>query len=160
MSTGRGPETVVVEGVDSLTGVDELDRWWHYNRSIRLYGLLALAGTKLADIVTTAVGVRYVPTIVEANPIADRVFVELGLFTGLTFLGFTTVFFAACAAELFGLEVRRRLGLPKTALFAQASVYLTLSVLFALVTLHNTALIADQAAYMIGDLLTPPSALQ
>lgn len=136
-----------------------IDNWWRYNRSIRFYGLTFLIGTKLTDIVTTAVGVRYIPGIIEANPIADHFFVELGLATGLTVVGFATVFFAACAAELFGLEVRRRLGLPKTALFAQASIYLTLSVLFGLVSIHNAALIADQTVYVINDLLVPPAGL-
>lgn len=131
------------------------DNWWRLNRSIRFYGLTFLIGTKLADVVTTAVGVKYVPTIVEANPIADHFFTELGLFTGLLVVGFATVCFAACAAELFGIEVRRRYGLPKTALFAQASIYLVLSVLFGLVAIHNTMLIADQATYMLNDVLGP-----
>lgn len=145
--------------IRSVAESDDTGGWWRYNRSIRLYGLAVLAGTKLADVVTTAVGVRYVPAVVETNPVANRVFVEVGLFGGLTFLGFATVLFAACAAELFGLEVRRRLGLPKTALCAQASVYLMLSALFGLVALHNAALIADQATHVIGDVLTPPAAL-
>jgi len=131
--------------------------WWQLNRSVRFYGLTFLIATKTADIVTTAIGVRYVPTIVEANPVADHFFVEIGLFTGLTVLGFASVLFAACAAELFGLEVRRRFGLPKTALFAQASIYLTLSLLFAVVAVHNGLLIADQVTYMLGETLLSPA---
>ncbi len=129
------------------------DGWWRANASIRFYGLVLLAGTKLADIVTTAVGVRYIPTITEANPFADWVFVEWGLFTGLTVLGFVAVLFAVCAAELFAIEVRRSLGLSKTALFAQASIYLILSTLFGVVAVGNGLLIADQVTYMLGDLL-------
>ena len=136
---------------------DPGDSWWRWNRSIRFYGLVLLVGTKLADIVTTAIGVRYIPAIVEANPVADHFFVEVGLFTGLTVLGFASVLFAACAAELFGLEVRRRFGLPKTALFAQASIYLTLSLLFAVVAVHNGLLIADQVTYMLGETLLSPA---
>lgn len=135
------------------------DGWWRYNRSIRFYGLTFLAGTKLADVVTTVVGVQYVPSIVEANPVADTLFVEMGLVTGLTVLGFATVLFAACAAELFGLEIRRRFGLPKTALFAQGSIYLILSVLFGLVAIHNATLIADQTSYMLDGVLVPPAVL-
>lgn len=135
------------------------DSWWLRNRSIRWYGLLALAGTKLADVVTTAVGVRYVPAVVEANPVADRIFVEAGLLSGLTVLGVAAVLLAACAAELSGVEIRRRFGLPKTALFAQASVYLTLSLIFGLVALYNTALIADQAIHMINDVFAMPNGL-
>lgn len=127
------------------------DVWAQRNRSIRFYGLVFLVGTKLTDVITTAVGVRYIPAIVEANPVAGGLFAELGLLTGLTVLGAVTVLFAAGAAELFGLEVRRRFGLPKTALFAQASIYLTLSVLFGLVSIHNAALIADQVGYLLGD---------
>lgn len=132
--------------------------WWRCNRSVRSYGLLFLVGTKLADIVTTAIGVRYIPSIIESNPVADHLFAEMGLVTGLTVVGFATVFFAVCAAELFGLEVRRRLGLPKTALFAQASIYLLLSVLFGLVALHNTMLVAEQVTYMLGEMLLSPGA--
>ena len=132
---------------------DPGDSWWRWNRSIRFYGLVLLVGTKLADIVTTAIGVRYIPAIVEANPVADHFFVEMGLLTGLAIMGFTTVFVAACAAELFGLEVRRRFGLPNTALFAQASIYLILSVLFGLVAIHNSLLIADQVTHMLGNML-------
>lgn len=133
-------------------GVD----WWHLNRSIRFYGVTALVATKAADIVTTAIGVRYIPAIVEANPVADQFFVELGLFTGLTVLGFASVLFAVCAAELFGLEVRRRFGLPKTALFAQSTIYLTLSLLFAVVAVYNGLLIADQVTHMLGERLFSP----
>lgn len=131
----------------------ELDRryWRRYNRSIRCFGIVLLGGTKLADAATTAVGLQYLPTITEANPIADHFFVEWGLFTGLTLLGFASVLFAVCAAELFGLEVRRRLGLPKTALFAQLAIYLTLSVLFGLVAVRNGLLIGDQVLYVLGE---------
>lgn len=130
--------------------------WWRRNRSIRWYGLAALAGTKLADIVTTAVGVRYVPGIIEANPVADWLFAELGLYTGLALLGVVTVCFAAGVAELFGIEVRRRYGLEQTALFAQLSIYLTLSALFAAVAVHNGLLIADQAIQAVDATLLPP----
>jgi len=132
------------------------DPWWRYNRSVRFYGVVGLGATKLADVVTTAVGVRHVPSIVEANPVAEGLFAELGLVTGLTVLGFASVLFAACAAELFGLEVRRRFGLPRTALFAQASIYLTLSVLFGLVAAHNGLLIADQATGLLAGTFAPP----
>lgn len=126
-------------------------RWQRYNRCIRCYGVVLLVGTKLADAVTTAVGLQYLPAITEANPLADHLFVEWGLFTGLTLLGFISVLFAVCAAELFGLEVRRRLGLPRTALFAQVSIYLTLSALFGLVAIRNGLLIADQTVYVLGE---------
>ena len=132
------------------------DLWWRLNGTIRFYGLVLLVGTKLADIATTAVGLKYIPAIVEANPLANQLFAEWGLFTGLTVLGFMSVFFAAVAAELFGLEVRRRLGLPKTALFAQAMVYAALSACFGLVAIQNGLLIADQTHYMLGEILLPP----
>ena len=133
--------------------------WWRCNRSIRYYGLLALAGTQLADIVTTAVGVWLVPTIVEANPVADRLFAEVGLLAGLLLAGGLTVVFAAGAAELFGIEVRRRFGLPTAALFAQLSIYLALSALFGAVAVHNGLLIADQTIHALDGVFASPSAL-
>jgi hypothetical protein len=155
MSTRRdridGTDGIRWRGQRSRHAADSRDVWARRNRSIRFYGLVFLVGTKLTDVVTTAVGVRYIPAIVEANPVAGGLFAELGLLTGLTVLGAATVLFAACAAELFGLEVRRRFGLPKTALFAQASIYLTLSALFGLVSIHNAALIAEQVGYLLGD---------
>jgi hypothetical protein len=129
------------------------DVWSRRNRSIRFYGIVFLLGTKLADIITTAIGIRYIPAIVEANPIANGAFAELGLVTGLTVFGAASVLLATCAAELFGIEIRRRFGLPKMALCAQASIYLSLSVLFGLVSMHNAALIADQVGYLLGKAL-------
>lgn len=163
MSTRRDSKTFLNSTVsvhdrsrrNALSRRESVD-WWRLNRSIRFYGLLFLVATKTADIVTTVIGVQYIPAIVEANPVADRLFVELGLFTGLSVLGFASVLFAVCAAELFGLEVRRRYGLPKTAIFAQASIYVTLSFLFAVVAIHNGLLIADQVTYLLGEMLSPP----
>jgi hypothetical protein len=138
--------------------VRSIEEWWRYNRWIRFYGIILLGGTKFADVLTTAVGLRYFPAIAEANPFAGHLFGEWGLLTGLTLLGFASVLFAICAAELFGLEVLRRFGLPKTALFAQASIYLTLSLLFGLVAIQNGVLIADQTVYMLDDtLLSSPA---
>jgi hypothetical protein len=144
---------------DSGTKFRAVEKWRRYNRSIRFYGVVMLFGTKLADAVTTAVGLQYFPAIAETNPVADHLFVEWGLLTGLTVLGFASVLFAVCAAELFGLEVQRRFELPKTALFAQASIYLTLSVLFGLVAVQNGLLIADQTVYMLDDMLLSPPAI-
>jgi hypothetical protein len=143
-------------GLRSATKRRREDHWWRYNRSIRFYGIVFLAGTKAADIVTTAVGIRLVPSIIEANPFAGGLFADLGLFTGLTLLGFASVLFAAGTAELFCIEIRRRLELSKTALFAQLSIYLTLSVLFGLVAIHNAVLVGDQVLNLLGDMLTAP----
>jgi hypothetical protein len=142
--------------VRSAAGRRREDHWWRYNRRIRFYGIVFLVGTKAADIVTTAVGIRHVPSIIEANPFAGGLFADLGLFTGLTLLGFASVLFAASTAEVLCIEIRRRLELPKTALFAQLSIYLTLSVLFGLVALHNAVLVGDQVLIRLGDLLTAP----
>lgn len=132
---------------------ETVEEWWHYNRFIRCYGVPLLIGTKLADVITTAVGLRYLPAIAEANPIANHLFAQWGLYTGMAVLGAASVAFAAGAAEVFGLEVRRRYGLPKTALFAQASIYLTLSVLFGVVAVHNGLLIADQTTHAVDALV-------
>lgn len=124
--------------------------WWRANGLIRFYGVVFLVGTKIADIVTTVVGLRFVPGIIEANPVADTVLAEWGLFGGLSVLGFASVAVAVLAAELFGVEIRRRLGLSKAALLAQASVHATLSALFGLVAIHNGLLIADQVTHTLG----------
>lgn len=159
MRTGQTRSSERIIG-DGYATTNRTGSWWRRNRSIRWYGLLALAGTKFADVVTTAVGVRYIPTIVEANPIAHWTFAGTGLFSGLTLLGVFAIVLAACGAELSGVEIRRRFGLPKTALVAQASVYLIVSAIFGLVALHNSALIAEQATHMIDDVFAMPSALE
>ena len=157
MSTQRDGATGGTRGAVERRVADDVG-WWRHNRSIRWYGVAALAGTQLADIVTTAVGVLLVPTIVEANPVADRLFAEVGLLAGLFLAGCLTVLFAAGAAELFAVEVRRRLGLPTTALAAQLSIYLALSALFGAVAVHNGLLIADQVIHAIDGVLASPSA--
>lgn len=159
MSTRRGRFGVGAVGDAESTATasrrDSTARWWRVNGLIRLYGLVVLVGTKLADVVTTAVGLRYVPGIVEANPLANAGFTGIGLLCGLTLLGFASVALAALAAECFGVEIRRRLGCPKTALFAQASVYAALSVLFGAVAVHNGLLIADRTTRALVELLGP-----
>lgn len=157
MSTRRGRFGVGAvgdaESAATASKRDSTARWWRANGLIRLYGLVFLVGTKLADVVTTAVGLRYVPGIVEANPLANAGFAGVGLLCGLTLFGFASVGFAALAAECFGVEIRRRLGRPKTALLAQASVYATLSVLFGTVAVHNGLLIADRTTRALVGLL-------
>jgi len=67
MSTRRDGTTGGATG--SIEGYADDTYWWRCNRSIRCYGLLAL---------------------VEANPLADRLFAEIGLLAGLVLAGMLT----------------------------------------------------------------------
>ncbi len=150
MATKRGDRAGGTVATHGAAGRGECNTdWWRHNRSIRWYGVAALAGTQLADVLTTAVGVLFVPTIVEANPVANRLFAEVGLLAGLVLAGSLTVLFAAGAAELFGFELRRRFELPTTALAAQLSIYLALSALFGAAAIYNGLLIVDQTLYAL-----------
>ena len=128
------------------------EHWWRLNRTLGFYGFVTLAGAKVADAVTTAVGVRYVPGIVELNPFADAVFAGNGTFAGLAVLTFATVAVATVAAEALAVEIRRRFGLNRLALLAKAAIYGSLTVLFGAVAVNNSLLISEQVQSHLADL--------
>lgn len=129
------------------------DHWWLLNRVVRFYGFVLLAGTKTADAVTTAIGIRFVPGIVELNPVADAVFVDNGTFAGLAVLSVATIALATLAAEYLSVEIRRRLGLDRLALVSQATIYGTLSVLFGAIAVSNALLISEQVHEYVSEVL-------
>ena len=132
----------------------DADRWWLLNGKLRFYGFVFLAGTKLADALTTAVGVSYVPGIVELNPFAAAVFAGNGTVTGLVVLSFATVAVATLAAEWLAVHIRRRLGMDRAALLAKAAVYGVLSLLFGAIALNNALLISDRVQAYFSELLS------
>jgi len=129
------------------------DRWWLLNGTIRFYGLFLLIMTKTTDAVTTAIGLRYVPGIVELNPLADAVFAGGGTVAGLAVLSFATVGVAMLAAELLAIEIRRTLQMDCTALLAKAVVYGALSLLFGWVSVNNALLISEQVQQYFSEML-------
>lgn len=140
-------------GRDRTRGRIDREQWWLLNGTIRFYGFVLLAGTKSADAITTAVGLRYVPGIVEMNPVADAVFADNGTFAGLAVLSFATVAGTVLWTELLAVEVRRRLRMDRLALLAKATIYVVLSALFGAIAVNNAILIADGVHWYVSDLL-------
>lgn len=129
------------------------DHWWLLNGVVRFYGFVLLAGTKLADAVTTAIGVRFVPGIVELNPVADAVFGGSGTFAGLAVLSVATVAVATLVAEYLAVQIRRRFGLDRLALASKAAIYGALSILFGAVAVNNALLISEQVHEYVSEAL-------
>ena len=128
-------------------------RWWALNRSLRFYGIVLLAGTKAADAVTTAVGIRFVPGVVELNPFASGVFAGNGLYAGLATMTVATVVVTVVIAELLAVQIRLRLGMNRVALVTKAAIYAVLSGWFGLVAISNALLIFEQAQGHFVELL-------
>lgn len=126
--------------------------WWRWNSWLRLYGVIFLAGTKTADAVTTAVGLLYVPGIVELNPVADTMFVDSGTIAGLVVLSFATVISTTLIIEWLAVTMYRRLGMARLALLVKITVYGGLSLLFGMIAVNNALLISEQVHAFIADL--------
>lgn len=135
------------------TTASDAEHWWFANGTIRFYGMVLLVGTKSTDAITTAVGLALVPGIVEMNPLADAVFADAGTVTGLVVLSFATVVGTILTTELLALEARRRFGLVRLSLLAQATIYGVLSVLFGAIALSNLHLIGQQTSRYLDDAL-------
>jgi hypothetical protein len=138
---------------DERRGGIPRDRWWALNGMLRFYGFVFLLGTKTADAATTAVGLHYVPGIVELNPFADAVFADGGTIAGLAVLSVATVALATLAAEFVAVEVHRRLGRDRLALSLKALVYGSLSALFGAIAVQNALLISDMVQAHLSEIL-------
>lgn len=129
-------------------------RVWHqWSSSIRFYGVLFLAGTKTADALLTAVALLYIPTIVEQNPVADAIFLQVGTLEGLAMLSVATVMLVTIVAELLALSVRYGLRMKRLALTVQLSIYGSLSLLFGAVAIYNALLLSQEIQQYIQDAL-------
>lgn len=128
--------------------------WWSTNSYLRFYGMVFLIGTKTTDAITTAVGLQYVPGIVEMNPVADAVFADSGTVAGLVFLSFITVIVTVLLTEWLAVNVHRRLGMSHLALASKVVIYGGLSLLFGLIALQNSLLISQQVQAYLVDLFT------
>lgn len=124
-----------------LEGRRSTGTWQEWCAPIRLYGGAALMSTKTADVVTTLVGLRFGAAVVEANPVAHSIFLELGLYSGLAVLSALTVIYATVAAETLALSARDSLQKEGLALAVLLAIYGSLSVIFGIVAVHNAIII-------------------
>ncbi|WP_435066169.1 DUF5658 family protein [Halobaculum sp. EA56] len=109
-------------------------------------GLTLLVVSKIADVVTTAVGLLYIPGITELNPIAESVFQSMGLIVGVVVFGFSVVFCVALAVELCVCELYRLTRSAGASVCLRLGAYGTLSVVYFYAAYRNAILIADNVS--------------
>jgi len=105
--------------------------------ALSLSGLFLLAATKFADALTTAVGLRYVPAIYEANPLADTAFQRLGVIEGLIWSSFVVVVAIALITEAAAIAVATRRSDGHLAVMVRVVGYGIPALIFAAVAIYN-----------------------
>ncbi len=113
-----------------------------FGRSVLcLPGIALLTATKLADALTTGVGLQFVPVAYEANPVASAVIARVGVDTGLIVSSFGFVVGITAITELAAVAVsfRRRDG--HLAPLVRLAGYGLPSAVFAVVSVYNTTVI-------------------
>jgi hypothetical protein len=111
--------------------------------AISVSGIALLTATKMADALTTGVGLRFVPSVYEANPMVDALFRQVGITTGLLVSSCVIVVAITLVTEVasIAVSVRRRDG--HLAPIVRLVGYGLPSSLFALVAVYNaTVLVA------------------
>ncbi|MFD1569912.1 hypothetical protein [Halorubrum laminariae] len=139
------PESV--RSVESRTGTryggaDRSARARQFGRSaLCLSGIALLTATKFADALTTGIGLRFVPTVYEANPAVDAVLRRVGVETGLIVSSCVLVVSIIAITEIaaVAVSIRRRDG--HLAPLVRLVGYGLPSALFALVAVYNTTVI-------------------
>jgi hypothetical protein len=104
-------------------------------------GLLVLAGTKSLDLVTTLVGLRASPHIVEANGLVAGAMAALGVAPALLVLSALTVATITGATELAAVLTRRSETTPSSGVVRIVG-YGVPSLFHVGVAIHNTTVIA------------------
>jgi hypothetical protein len=101
-----------------------------------------LAVSKLADSVTTAVGLLAVPGLAEGNPAIRALIARLGVLPALAVVTVGVVVLVVATTEA-GVRCSQRLdGSPRTRGLIRSLGYLPLSALFLAAAVHNAVLLA------------------
>lgn len=103
-------------------------------------GIAAVVVTKAADLLTTAVGLVLVEGITERNPLADALFARFGLL-GLVGASVVGVAIVVAVVEWMAtlVDANDAYALQPRTLYSIS--YVPLSVIYALVSIHNTILL-------------------
>ncbi len=109
-------------------------------------GLTLLVVSKIADVVTTAVGLLFIPGITELNPIAASVFQSMGTVVGVVVFGFIIVFCTTAVVELGGCELYRQTGSETATVCLRFGAYGALSMIYSYAAYQNAVLIADNVS--------------
>ena len=104
--------------------------------------IVCLSLTKALDATTTAVGLAFVPGVVEANPFAAALFAAVGVFPGLLLASLAVLAFVVAITETGAAWLARRSDAPEWAPVATRTVgYLPPSLVFGAAAVHNAALL-------------------
>lgn len=98
---------------------------------------------KIADILTTVVGLQLIPRLVEVNPIARLYMESVGTILGLILQGSAIVIVTTIVLEYVLQEMYRQHGHVCLVVLLRFTAYGTLSFLYGITALHNTQLIIE-----------------
>lgn len=106
-------------------------------------GLALLTVTKLSDALTTGIGLVYLPSVYEANPIVASLFREVGVVIGLAVVSAAIIAGVTLVVEISSVlvSVRRRDG--HLAPVVRLVGYGVPSVCFAIVSIHNAGVLVS-----------------
>ena len=109
--------------------------------AICVSGIALLTAAKAMDALTTGVGLRYVPGIYEANPIADAAFRRLGIVDGLVWSSFVVIVAIALITEVAAIAVAARRPDGHLAPLVRVVGYGIPAVLFGAIAVYNAQLL-------------------
>lgn len=109
--------------------------------ALSISGIALLSATKFADALTTGIGLRYVPAVYEANPIADLAFRRFGLADGLLWGSFVVIVTITLLTEIAAISVAARRPDGHLAPVVRIVGYGIPALAFAAVSVHNVSVI-------------------
>lgn len=103
-------------------------------------GVLAVSASKLADALTTAVGLTYFP-LIELNPVVRSLMAHVGIVPGVLLGGVLVVAFITLVTECGVYTCRRLSADPRWSVRVRYAGYGPPTLLFTAVSVSNAALI-------------------
>ena len=134
------PSSVTTAGHRPTAGTSSF-RSCFERSALSVSGLVLLAAAKAMDALTTGVGLRYVPGIYEANPIADAAFRRLGIVDGLVWSSFVVIVAIALITEVAAIAVAARRPGGHLAPLVRVVGYGIPAVLFGAIAVYNAQLL-------------------
>lgn len=135
------PDSPGVRTTDSGTAVRASSLAVFERSALSVSGVFLLTATKFADALTTGFGLRYVPGIYEANPLANAAFHRIGIVEGLLWSSFVVVVAITLLTEIAAIAVAARRPDGHLAPVVRIVGYGIPALLFAVVAVYNTTLL-------------------
>ena len=133
-STGYAPQSRSAVSSRSSLGCFE-------RSALSIAGAFLLTATKFTDALTTGFGLRYVPGIYEANPIADAAFHRLGVVEGLLWSSFVVIVAITLFTEIAAITVAARRNDGHLAPVVRVVGYGIPAVIFTAISVYNVRLL-------------------